>query len=573
MNVGVGRRAWVALSAVLVALCCAAFVPQVAGAAGTGSIGGHVKTAGTSAAIANTEVCAYGLHGLTDFGCGFTDSGGDYVIEGLSGGEYKVVFAGTICTAGDCVPTYGEKLWDEKLPGQSATPVIVVEGDRTPGIGAALEPLGTLEGTIESSAGGRIVHALVCVEARTQFHIECALTNSLGEYEMKTLPPGEYIVEFTGLVCATGSTADCNSEAGCLEAKTCTRPYVPQYYNEKPRRIISELQKVTVHSSAPTIVGAQLKPGGTIKGRATVAAVGAPAAAGVTACAVPVGVSLQGECAETNANGEYALEGLETAEWLIEYSGAPFGPQYFSGKIAEEGATKVHVTAPAVVIADDALSVQEPAGPAFTTAPVLGGTPAVGATLTCAGGSWSNYPTAIAYSWQRDGAAITGQAGATYAVTAADQGASITCAVAISNSAGSASATSNKLSVPKAPPAQAQPLPIVPRKIQAGEAVAPATAAAKGSKVSIPLTCTADSTCKGKLTLTYTEKSKGKAKKIALGSAPFSIAPGKRKAVTVKLSARGKALLAAAGKKGLKVTLSGAGLKGRTLTVKPAAKG
>jgi hypothetical protein len=583
MTVGSSRRAWVALAAVLVALCCAAFVPQVASAAGTGSIGGHVKTAGTSADIANSEVCAYEIVGGREFGCTLTDVNGDYVVEGLGAGEYEVVFAGTVCSAGNCTPTYGEKLWQEVLPGSDPTPVIVVEGDRTPGINATLEPFGRLEGTIQSSLGGRIEHALVCVEARTQFRIECGLTDSMGEYEMKTLPPGEYIVEFPGLVCSTGSLSACNSEGQCLEARTCTRPYVPQYYNGKPRRIIGELTKVAVHSSLPTIVGATLKPGGTIKGRATVAAVGAPAAAGVIACTVPHSAPLKGECATANANGEYAIEGLESGQWEIEYgevcvTGAggsstcsePFGRQYYSGKPISAEPDLVSLTAPGTVTADDVLTLVNPVAPGFTAAPGLSGSPAAGATLTCSGGSWSNYPTAVTYSWRRDGVAIAGQAAATFVVTRADEGTSISCAVAISNAAGSASAVSDKIDVARTFIPSTQPLPI-PSKIRAGGAVAPAKATAKNGKVSIPLTCTADSTCKGRLTLAYEEKAKGKPKKIALGAASFSIAPGKTRPVTVKLSGKGRSLLAAAGKKGLKLTLAGTGVRSRTLTVKPAA--
>ena len=97
-------------------------------------------------------------------------------------------------------------------------------------------------------------------------------------------------------------------------------------------------------------------------------------------------------------------------------------------------------------------SVSVPAAatvPVNTAAVVLSGTPSLGQTLSCSPGSWSGSPTpSCAYQWLRNGAAIGGATSTSYVVTTADQGCSLSCRVTATNSAGSASATSNALSVP-----------------------------------------------------------------------------------------------------------------------------
>jgi hypothetical protein len=96
------------------------------------------------------------------------------------------------------------------------------------------------------------------------------------------------------------------------------------------------------------------------------------------------------------------------------------------------------------------------APPSNTSPPSISGTPAVGNTLTCLEGSWTNSPTGFTYQWNRDGAPIAGATGQTYVVQAADQGHTLTCTVTASNAAGSSSpSTSAGLLVPLPPAAAA----------------------------------------------------------------------------------------------------------------------
>ncbi len=68
-----------------------------------------------------------------------------------------------------------------------------------------------------------------------------------------------------------------------------------------------------------------------------------------------------------------------------------------------------------------------------------------------------------------------------------------------------------------------------------------------GGEAAVELTCTGTGTCSGKLTLAAKSRSKKgrKAKMETIGTAVFSIAPGKTAAIDVKLNAAGRALLKA----------------------------
>ncbi|MDO9407577.1 hypothetical protein [Patulibacter sp.] len=91
------------------------------------------------------------------------------------------------------------------------------------------------------------------------------------------------------------------------------------------------------------------------------------------------------------------------------------------------------------------------AAPVNTARPGIQGTTVVGNTLTGTQGSFSNTPTGYAYQWRRDGAAITGATGTTYALVAADAGRTISFAVTATNAGGSATAVSDGVAVTAAP--------------------------------------------------------------------------------------------------------------------------
>ena len=83
---------------------------------------------------------------------------------------------------------------------------------------------------------------------------------------------------------------------------------------------------------------------------------------------------------------------------------------------------------------------------------------AVGQTVTCQQGMWSNVPTGYAYEWLHNGEVITGEAGRTYTLKSPDEGKDIQCQVTASNGGVAAAAASPVLVVAPAP-ATGPPVP------------------------------------------------------------------------------------------------------------------
>ena len=69
-----------------------------------------------------------------------------------------------------------------------------------------------------------------------------------------------------------------------------------------------------------------------------------------------------------------------------------------------------------------------------------------GELLTCTMGNWTHAPTGHAYQW-KSGSTNIGTGGAQYVITSNDIGKVLTCAVTATNAAGSASSTSNGVTV------------------------------------------------------------------------------------------------------------------------------
>lgn len=74
--------------------------------------------------------------------------------------------------------------------------------------------------------------------------------------------------------------------------------------------------------------------------------------------------------------------------------------------------------------------------PADVSAPAITGNPTPGHALRCSTGTWTNSPTAYAYSWQENGAGIASQTTNAHPVQIADEGSNLTCTVTASAPAG-----------------------------------------------------------------------------------------------------------------------------------------
>jgi hypothetical protein len=106
--------------------------------------------------------------------------------------------------------------------------------------------------------------------------------------------------------------------------------------------------------------------------------------------------------------------------------------------------------------------------PAFTSGPVVAGTPVVGSTVTAAA-TWTGDPApTVTYTWGRCPPAsnmctkVGGATAATYAVTQSDVGYRLAVVVALMNKQGTVTATSPASAVVTAPPPPPAPAPPPP---------------------------------------------------------------------------------------------------------------
>ena len=274
-----------------------------------GVIEGHVTSAGTKAALAGVEVCAISGSGEE---CKPTDAGGNYVLEGLPEGSYKVEFFDS--------PGFITQWWNNKTSLALATPVSVAAATPTvSAVDAVMQPVthggtGAIEGHVTSTwTGGALVGVEVCAISASSK--ECSPSGAGGAYKVEGLAEGSYKVEF-------------------FAAK-----YVKQFWNGKPTAELAT--PVSVTTTTVTGIDAAMQPAGVIEGHVTSAVTFAPLAE-VEVCAFSVSGE---ECVETNASGAYAIRGLPEGSYGVEFFDEPaYETQFYKEVPFEEEATPVSIT-------------------------------------------------------------------------------------------------------------------------------------------------------------------------------------------------------------------------------------
>jgi Cellulase (glycosyl hydrolase family 5)/PKD domain/IPT/TIG domain/Carboxypeptidase regulatory-like domain/Putative Ig domain len=290
-----------------------------------GQITGTVTDASSKAPIEGIEVCGE-PRGEGEFfeRCAKTAAGGAYDIVGLATGKYTVAFF---------VPyesnlNYLRQYYNGKTAFGEANAVSVTAGVTTPNINAALQPGGQITGKVTDAVTKTALSEIqVCAFDGPEGTGGCALTTASGEYDIGSLPTGEYkVVEF-----ATPYQSNLN--------------YLRQYYNDKATSAEAEPVSVTAGLTTPNI-NAPLQPGGQISGKVTAAATKA-ALGEIEVCASENGGEYFERCATTNADGDYTVSSLPTGVYTVAFSSfsGPYAPQYYENKVAFNEAQPVSVTA------------------------------------------------------------------------------------------------------------------------------------------------------------------------------------------------------------------------------------
>jgi 5-hydroxyisourate hydrolase-like protein (transthyretin family) len=212
-----------------------------------GRISGRVtNSAGTPLGGVTVNVYGSGLFSFEAIKSGFTNANGEYVVEGLSEGDYKVGFFPSD-------PAYLSQYYNGRPTIESANLVVVTAGNTTPGIGATLVEGGKISGTV-TDAYTHLPLAKIGVGAfasGSEFGFGFATTNAKGEYTITGLPTGSYKVEFSW------EYSEAERKA-CEHAPRCPPKYITQYYNNQPSEATANPIGIAVGTLTPGINAAMV---------------------------------------------------------------------------------------------------------------------------------------------------------------------------------------------------------------------------------------------------------------------------------------------------------------------------
>jgi hypothetical protein len=192
---------------------------------------------------------------------------------------------------------------------------------------------GEIAGTVTSEADNTAIKGIeVCTFTLSEEEeFLCTTTNASGEYTLTGLEAGEYYVEFS---VPEGSNLN----------------YVTQYYQDTEE--LAEAERVSVSEHAThSGVDASLSTGAEITGKVTSAVTTKPIE-GIEVCATDEEQEIAG-CALTDATGKYAIPGLESGGYVVEffvsYGGQQnYVTQYYPATPRRKEAESVQVTADAL---------------------------------------------------------------------------------------------------------------------------------------------------------------------------------------------------------------------------------
>ena len=550
-----GRRRSVARCSLAIMVGCMALfalAPVASALPPTGISGKITEAEAPHAGIPNPNVCLYNeSHTLIECQTVTTSGSGEYTIEPKGGaGNYLVGFNAT---------GFASQYWDNRSSLYESTPVTVKANEVTENINAELEEAGTGSIAGRVTANGQGVGGIqVCAYGSESYGGPCVETNGNGEYTKSGVGVGTYTVSFS-----PQENSSCEEEQGVKVRCALNANVIGQ-----------SVSSVHVKANKTETVNVTLQVGGQISGTVTNASITHPGLAKVEVCALKPYKYEETEyfgrvrCGYTNTSGQYTISGLESGSYKVEFNGyicsipkkgeeecpEVYVTEYYHGQLTVKKGESVSVTAGSNTGGiNESLREAFPTTPASTVAPTLTGTPAVGQALSCSQGSWSHEPTYVVYQWLRNGSVISGQTGPAYVLQAADKGHSITCSVTAGNGAGAATAMSNAVTIP------------VPLAVLVGVKV-------KGSVASVTLSCPGVAPCSGvmRIIARVTKHGKHKASNVTIGVASFSMLASKRVTLRVHLTGAGSKLLRRAGRRGLKVQITGIGVQAHAAVLKAA---
>ena len=206
----------------------------------------------------------------------------------------------------------------------------------------ALASAGTIAGTVTEAGTSEPIEGVhVCADG-TVLGPEggCAFTDAEGEYSIPGLETGSYKVDFNG------------AEYGLN--------YIAQYYDDEAT--FEDAEWVNVSGESVTSgIDAVLEVGGQITGTVTDESNSEPIE-GVDVCAFRISEDFT-SCDETDAAGEYAVVGLPTNSFKVEFAASGYETEYYNSKFSWFKANSVAVVAGEITAEIDAELTPIPSEP------------------------------------------------------------------------------------------------------------------------------------------------------------------------------------------------------------------
>ncbi|MCX6563290.1 MAG: carboxypeptidase-like regulatory domain-containing protein, partial [Candidatus Aminicenantes bacterium] len=289
-----------------------------------GIIAGTVTNV-SSAGIQNVSAAAFDSTGAY-VNSGSTDASGNYSIQGLPGGNYRLQF-GTY-SAGNYFPEW----YNDKSSLETADNIAVTPGSTTSGINAVLATAAAISGTVTNAAGAGASSVFVTAYDLSQFPVKDGMTDASGNYKIEGLPTGTYRVFFE----AGYNTND-----------------LSEWYNDKSS--FDTADNISVTAGGAAVINAQLAAGGIISGTVT-----APGGSGISSVYVTVYDLKKSstKSQQTNSSGVYQVQGLPTGSYKVFfqtlYASSNFAPEWYNDKSKFAAADPVSVTAGATTSGIDA---------------------------------------------------------------------------------------------------------------------------------------------------------------------------------------------------------------------------
>ncbi len=292
---------------------------------GTGAISGYVTQAAGGAGIEGIEIIAEQMTCPSYSDTAYSNTSGDYVIDGLPPGNYEVQTNNGYPLDSIFVDVY----WDNKLNEEDADTVPVASDDTTENINFSLRVGGKITGTVTlpGASTGIVIMSTVdssgnCYYGPTYYMGSPAL------YVIKRLPTGTYKVKTYNFM-------------GCIDV----------YYDDKLSRASADPVPVT-EGATTSPVDFTLSLGGTIEGNISSASKG------------PLeGIDVWGSYASdpewysigsTDEYGDYMLTGLRSGYWkILAYGDNTYAFEWYNDKNTWADADSQLVNAPGTISGED----------------------------------------------------------------------------------------------------------------------------------------------------------------------------------------------------------------------------